>query len=89
MSLYRCSKCDVIENTALGGFWAQQIAAYEASVKHEPLCSQCDPEIGEWHGQFPRRGVTAEYVVDARGFLWKAEQSEKMKHLGPFKPASL
>jgi hypothetical protein len=27
MSLYRCTRCDVVENTALGGYWIQQMDA--------------------------------------------------------------
>jgi hypothetical protein len=86
MSIYRCTRCDVIENTALGGYWMQQLEAHKAGTKHEPLCSQCDPSIGEWHGKFPRQGVTPDYVQDARGFLWKPEHAKTVPHLGPFKP---
>ena len=54
MPLYACSKCQTVENTALGGYWEQQIDAAEAGKQHEPLCSGCDPKIGKWHGRFPR-----------------------------------
>jgi hypothetical protein len=87
MSLYRCTKCDVIENTALGGYWEQQINAHEAGEPLKPVCSQCF--TGTWHGQFPRRGITNEYVEDARGFLWKPDQAAKLEHLGPFKAVTL
>jgi hypothetical protein len=58
MPLYACSRCNVVENTALGGYWVQQRRAREAGVPHAPLCSECDPEIGQWHGQFPRTQMT-------------------------------
>lgn len=49
MPLYECSKCSTIDNTALTGFW------WEVMHKgHPALCSACDPEIKEWHGQFDR-----------------------------------
>lgn len=47
MSLFACSKCDCIENTACSNFWTRG--------KNPPLCSVCDPKIGEWHGLFERR----------------------------------
>lgn len=89
MPLYRCTKCDVVENTACGGFWQQQMKAHEDGVKHEPLCSQCDPEIGEWHGKFPRQGVTSAWLLDSRGFLWRPKEAETVKHLGPFVPVTV
>ncbi len=88
MSLYRCTKCDVVENTALGGYWLQQMAAAESSQPFRPLCSQCNPDIGVWHGQFPREGVTGEWLVDNRGFLWRPDQIKGLDHLGPFSPVS-
>lgn len=42
MPLFRCDKCGVIENTALGKFWGEK----------EKLCSQCG--FGKWHGKFKR-----------------------------------
>lgn len=44
MSLYICTKCQVIENTALSSYW----------WNHQHLCSKCDPDIGKWHGRFER-----------------------------------
>ena len=48
MSLFKCSKCGCIENTATSRFWVRK-------KDEPPLCSQCDPKIGKWHGLFPRR----------------------------------
>lgn len=51
MPLFICSKCRVIENTALGRYWETVM------TKDEPLCSQCDPKINKWHGRFERQTV--------------------------------
>jgi len=42
MSLFVCEKCNAIENTALGKFWAED----------EKLCSECG--FGKWHGRFEK-----------------------------------
>lgn len=49
MPLYECSKCHAVENTAMANYWWK--------VQHEKqpaLCSECDPDIGKWHGEFPK-----------------------------------
>lgn len=84
MSLYRCTRCDAIENTATGGYWEQEMAAYQREEKVAPLCSECF--TGKWHGQFPKRGITAEWLQDRRGFLWKPDEAKTVPHLGPFTP---
>lgn len=48
MPLFKCEQCGVVENTALSNYWDSLLE------KKPKLCSQCDPDIGEWHGQFPR-----------------------------------
>lgn len=45
MPLFVCSKCKVVDNTGCGDYWPRHQA---------PLCSECSPEIGAWHGLFPR-----------------------------------
>lgn len=85
MSLYRCTKCNAVENTATGGYWIQQINAHKDGKRFDPLCSECNPEIGAWHGQFPKRLVTPDYLEDARGFLWRPKDAATVPHLGPFK----
>lgn len=50
MSLFRCEKCDCIENTGLSNY------AFRFKYNNgKLLCSQCDPEISKWHNMFPRR----------------------------------
>jgi len=49
MPLFECSECHSVDNTALTGFW------WNVMHDNKPAqCSACDPEIGEWHGKFPR-----------------------------------
>lgn len=47
MPLFECTKCGAVENTALCNFWLTRPA----------ICSECDPEIGQWHGRFPKKSV--------------------------------
>jgi hypothetical protein len=51
MSLFRCVKCGRVENTALS-FHCGHLD------DKRYLCSECDPDIGMWHGRFPK--VSAE-----------------------------
>jgi hypothetical protein len=66
----------------------QQMAAHKAGVKHDPLCSQCDPEIGQWHGKFPRKALTPDYVQTRQGHLYRKDEAEKNPHMGPFDPVA-
>ena len=47
MSLFLCTQCGCIENTACCHYWSRR--------GKPPICSECDPDIGEWHGRFPKR----------------------------------
>jgi hypothetical protein len=41
------------------------------------LCSACDPAIGHWHGQFPRRSAADGWVTDGRGrLIWNKSEIE-------------
>ena len=63
MSLYRCSACGCVENTALANYW-------HCKMEQQPLlCSACDPEIGIWHGQFTQQSATG-MLIDGAGHLW-------------------
>lgn len=46
MPLFNCSRCGVVENTALGAYW------YERAKGKPALCSEC--ATGKWHDRFPR-----------------------------------
>jgi hypothetical protein len=63
MPLFECSKCGIVENTAVtSGSWINK-----ASGK-PMLCSECAD--GKWHGLFPRQTVAERgYVKNASGFL--------------------
>lgn len=65
MPIFKCSKCGMLDNTAISGYWARQMDSLPA------LCAECNPEIGKWHGEFER--VTPEsqgYVEGPDGFLY-------------------
>lgn len=74
MSLLECSQCHCVENTALCNYNIKDLEAagvarvearknrttFDQEFKPAPaLCSECDPKIGKWHGQFPRENALA------------------------------
>lgn len=61
MPLFRCDNCGCTENTALSNYWTRGRDEHLRRIEPRPpaLCSACDPAIGAWHGQFPRRQWTA------------------------------
>lgn len=66
MSIFRCTKCGMVENTALSQYWWNVM-----QEKKPALCSECDPEIGKWHGHFERVTPESEgYVEGPDGFLY-------------------
>ncbi|MDP3985620.1 MAG: hypothetical protein Q8P82_02545 [bacterium] len=74
MSLFRCTKCNCVENTAVSRYWFRGSGP--------ALCSACDPALGTWHGQFEREDTDkAGYVVGADGFLYlpRAEQYKSIE----------
>ena len=87
MPLYRCTKCDVVDNTATGGYWEQQLAAVKSDKPFKPLCSQC--HTGKWHGSFERKGITGDWWQDGSGFVYRPTEIAKFQHLGPFNPVVL
>lgn len=69
MPIFRCSKCGRIENTALSNYWTRS---------GEPLCSECDPEIGKWHGVFNKMPAKGFYLGND-GFLYSEKELEGLK----------
>jgi hypothetical protein len=62
MSLFKCSKCGCVENTALGEFWPKWRTK-------DWLCSEC--ATGKWHGKFPKENaVETGYYIDSDGFIY-------------------
>jgi hypothetical protein len=49
VGLFVCDECGMVENTALSHYWLRNVHG-----DGRALCSACDPEIGHWHGKFPR-----------------------------------
>lgn len=63
MSLFKCSKCGTVDNTAIGDFWDCE----------KPLCTEC--ARGKWHGIFPKVNATdAGYYIDSDGFVYSPEE---------------
>ena len=58
MPLFACSKCNVVENTALGCYWWEHLKGKAV------LCSECGK--GKWHGLFPKEDAGS-WVPDERG----------------------
>ncbi len=75
MPIFACQGCGVVENTALSNYWVRDLDVLRAARRGEvlamppALCSACDPEIGEWHGSFPREDAGG-YLLGADGFLY-------------------
>ena len=66
MSLFACSECNAVEHTALSRYW------FRVHNNEPKLCSACDPQIGGWHGAFPKRTVVeVGYVEGPDGFLYR------------------
>jgi hypothetical protein len=55
MSLFVCEKCNCVDNTATSRYWNQMMEARDKGKEFKPLCSECDPELGRWHGKFPKQ----------------------------------
>jgi len=73
MSCFRCTKCGCVENTALS-------YAFEHFKDKQYLCSECDPQIGRWHGRFEKKSADG-YYYDERGMIYSPEEVdiEKME----------
>lgn len=78
MSLFRCTKCGCIENTAVCNYWHHQFP-YKGEDKKDPLCSECDPEINKWHGCFEKRSAKG-YMIGADGFLYHKDHVSQVHH---------
>lgn len=62
MGLFVCDEYGVIENTALAGakgYWRRD----EDGDNGKARCSQCNPELGKWHGFFKREQWDGELRV--------------------------
>jgi hypothetical protein len=32
--------------------------------RRQPLCTECNPDVGKWHGSFPKESSDAEWTGD-------------------------
>lgn len=44
-----------MENTALAG-WCEEVV--DGQRRRRMVCSQCNPDLGVWHGAFPREDAS-------------------------------
>lgn len=66
MSLFKCSKCGCVENTALCRYWMRK------EDGNKGLCSECDPQIRKWHNLFPKESAKGMILLND-GFLCSKE----------------
>lgn len=91
MPVFQCDKCKCVDNTACSNYWHHRHPMSDDEGKYPeptpPLCSQCDPEIGKWHGMFKRMSAKGLILCDD-GFLYSKEDVAsdsfkfRMKHQG-------
>ncbi len=75
MPLFKCSACACVENTALCRYWPRM------GKREAALCSECDPAIKKWHGEFPRERVNVEgYKLGNDGFLYHPKALARGAH---------
>jgi hypothetical protein len=70
MSLFICDGCGFVDNTALCQYHNR------VAKKLPRLCSECDPEIGKWHGRFTKRRPE-DFLTDDRGRLLALKPSAR------------
>jgi hypothetical protein len=70
MPIFMCSGCGCIENTATSDYWSRN-----DKPDKRALCSECDPDIGKWHGLFTKRSAKG-LILANDGFLYDKEDVE-------------
>jgi len=71
MSVFACSRCLCLENTNNCNFWKRACAGAKA---RDHLCSECDPDIGKWHGRFQKKSAVGSFI-GTDGFVYKTLHS--------------
>ena len=75
MSLFKCTNCGCIENTAVCNYWVRGDSP--------AVCSECDPGIKKWHDIFPKEQAGG-MMIGADGFLYPKDREVKhTKIIGP------
>ena len=73
MPVFECEKCGCVENTALCNYWVRKSGYdFDTGGKAEvlpALCSECDPDIGKWHGKFAQVSAVG-LAIGEDGFLY-------------------
>lgn len=68
MPIFKCDKCNCVDNTA--------VTYYNIRKNGEPaLCSECDPKIGKWHGIFSKESAVG-LLLGSDGFLYSQEEKD-------------
>lgn len=78
MSVFRCEQCGCMENTATSNYWEMR-HPFDGSSPKPALCSECDPEIGKWHGHFPKKQASG-FCIGDDGFLYHPEEVPHLRH---------
>jgi hypothetical protein len=85
MSLFQCEACGCRENTATCNYWLRD--EDDSACKGKKLCSACDPDIGEWHGQFTRVFLPmGMFETNSRGNLGHKETGDENVHAYAIEP---
>jgi len=72
MPVFECDRCGCIENTATSNYWSRDFL--HEGENYPALCSECDPEIGKWHGEFKKELAKDKGLwVGEDGFLYDPE----------------
>lgn len=79
MPVFICSKCNMMENTATSNYWHRDLDLDRPEnsppkTPSPPLCSQCDPTLGKWHGLFQREPMPPDHVIGPDGFVWHKDE---------------
>lgn len=95
MSLFRCTTCGCVENTALGCFWTHDDKEiWKPEDLKGPRCSECGPThfkdgtptgYGEWHAKFSKQSAVG-YHVDGSGYLWGPGEDKPFPIVGVIGP---
>lgn len=78
MSLFRCTRCGCVENTACSDFYWDK---YEEKIP--VLCSEC--KTGKWHGEFPKKSADG-YFYDKDDLIYHPEEVDQVKMVWKYNP---
>jgi hypothetical protein len=79
MSIFRCDKCGCIDNTATSNYWEQRYP-FGGGESKPVLCTECDPEVGKWHGCFDKRSAKG-LLLASDGFLYAKDDMKTIERM--------